>query len=184
MAKSRFVKGNRIVVVVGLRVLPRLLRRELCRAFVSPKIELKIEIGLVPVRIFGRGDQMLHIVRIASVIEVHSRESCSWLTTIASFVLPRLRFLRQILIFSSAWLEAAHRLKHLLMLLAWFTGSLEFVLPLLHVFIVEARWNHLGLVCSLVFIFVVGVAFDVNVVAFGVFRTFSVASWLGIQVRV
>ena len=77
MAISRFVKGDRIVVVVGLRVLPRLLRRELCRAFVSPKIKLEIEIGLVPVRIFGRSYQMVDIVSISSVIEVHSRESCS-----------------------------------------------------------------------------------------------------------
>ena len=40
------------------------------------------------------------------------------------------------------------------------------------------------MVCSLVFIFVVGVAFDVSVVAFEVFRTFGVASGLGIQVWV
>jgi len=56
MAKTRFVKCNGIIVVIGLRVLPRLLRRELRRAFVSPQIQLEIQIRFVPVRIFCRGD--------------------------------------------------------------------------------------------------------------------------------
>ena len=118
MAKGRFVECNRIIVVVCLRVLPRLLRCELRRAFVRPQIELEIEIGFVPVRIFCRGDQVVHIVCISRVIEIDSRESCSRLATVAPFVLPRLRFLRQVLIFSSTWLKAAHRLDHLLVLLA------------------------------------------------------------------
>lgn len=87
-------------------------------------------------------DEVLNIVCIARVFEVNARESVRTSSTVASLVLLG-GCNGNIGVLGAQRLEASKRLNHHLLLLSALARSLEFLLPLGHIFLIKAgRHNH------------------------------------------
>ena len=100
-------------------------------------------------------------VGVATVVEVDidkSRRTLPAITPLKSASLRRpVRTLCQITVLSPEWLEAPQRFNHRFVHLATLTGRLEFVSPLLNVFIVERRGHGKLLLAELTFLFFINV---------------------------
>ena len=100
-------------------------------------------------------------VCVATVVEVNideSRRTLPAITPLKSASLRRpVRTLCQITVLSPEWLEAPQRFNHRFVHLATLTGRLEFVSPLLNVFIVERRGHGELLLAELTFFFFINV---------------------------
>ena len=102
-------------------------------------------------------------VSVATVVEVNIDESRRTLPAITPLESASLRrpigSLCQITVLSPEWLEATERLYHRFVHLATLTGRLEFVSPLLNVFIVKRRGHGKLLLAELTFFFFINVIF-------------------------
>ena len=109
----------------------------------------------------GAGDQVVDRVGVATVVEVNIDESRRTLPAITPLESASLRrpigSLCQITVLGPKWLKATKRLDHRFVHLTTLTGRLEFVSPLLNVFIVKRRGHGKLLLAELTFLFFINV---------------------------